>query len=247
LFLHGGGFVYGSLVSHGGMAAEISRASRCKALQLDYRLAPEYSFPAPIEDACAAYEWLLDTGLAPQKTAIVGDSAGGGLALSTLVALKTKQRPLPGAVICVSPWVDMEATGESYRTRQSVDPIVDRSIVNLVTRLYLKGQDPKISTASPIRAELAGFPPLLIQVGEREILFSDAEGLARKAGAAGVDVTLEEWQGMIHVWHLYYPILSAGRDAIARIGEFILQNTAGDDLSRGTRDRDGGTLHIRIL
>jgi acetyl esterase/lipase len=225
LFLHGGGFVYGSLASHGGMAAEIARSSRCRCLQLDYRLAPEHPFPAAVDDACAACEWLAGQPFTPAKTAIVGDSAGGGLVMSTLVALKAAGRPLPGAAVCISPWVDMQATGESYRTRQAIDPMIDRGVVDLVTRLYLNGQDPTVPTASPIRADLRGMPPLLIQVGEREILFSDAESLARKAEACGIDVTFEEWPGMVHVWHLYYPMLSAGRDAIARIGAFILRTT----------------------
>jgi monoterpene epsilon-lactone hydrolase len=228
LFLHGGGYVYGSLLSHGGMAAEISRASKCPALQLQYRLAPEHPFPAAVEDACCAYEWLLDQGFHPHKIAFVGDSAGGGLVIAALLALKANARPLPGAAVCISPWVDLEATGESYHTRQSLDPMIQRDLCDFLAGLYLNAQDPKTPTASPIHADLEGMPPLLIQVGEREVLFSEAERLAANAESCGVDVRFEEWCGMIHVWHLFYPILSAGREAIAGAGAFIFEKTRNE-------------------
>jgi acetyl esterase/lipase len=225
LYLHGGGFVFGSLKSHAGMVAEVARAARCRVLQLDYRRAPEHPFPAAVEDATAAYQWLLRRGFAPGRITIAGDSAGGGLVLSMLVASRAQGLPLAGAAVCLSPWVDMEATGESYRTREHLDPLVQRKVVDEVTRLYLNGQDPRTPTASPIQADLTGFPPLLIQVGEREILFSDSEALAKKARALGVDVTFEEWPGMVHVWHLHFPRLSCGREAIERIGLFVIDKT----------------------
>jgi epsilon-lactone hydrolase len=227
LYLHGGGYVFGSLKSHGGMAAEIARAARCQVLQLDYRRAPEHPFPAAVEDATAAYRWLLAAGLAPRKIAIAGDSAGGGLVLCTLVNCKDNAIPLSGAAVCLSPWVDMEATGKSYQTRESIDPLVQRKVVDEVTQHYLNGQDPRTPTASPIHADLTGFPPLLIQVGEREILYSDSEALANKATALGLDVTFEEWPDMVHVWHLHYPRLSTGREAIDRIGQFVRDKTGG--------------------
>ncbi|MBY0589278.1 alpha/beta hydrolase [bacterium] len=221
LFLHGGGYTYGSLFSHGGMAAEIARAAASETLQLDYRLAPEHPFPAALEDACAAYKWILGRGIDPKGVVLVGDSAGGGLVVATLVALKEAGQPMPGAAVCISPWVDLEATGESYRTRQALDPMIDRELATFLAGIYLHGADPKMPTASPIHADLHELPPLLIQVGEREVLYSEAETLAQRARDAGVDVTFEEWPGMIHVWHLYYPILSAGRNAITRIGDFV--------------------------
>jgi epsilon-lactone hydrolase len=225
LFLHGGGYVYGSLASHAGMAAEIGRAAAAVCLQLDYRLAPEHPYPAALEDTVAAYEWLLAQGYPPERIALVGDSAGGGLALATLLELTRAGHPHPGAVGCISPWVDLEATGESYRTRQAVDPIVERELSLRVAGLYLDGRDPRMPTASPLHADLRGFPPLLIQVGECEVMFSEAAELAARARSAGVDVTFEEWPRMVHVWHLYYPILAAGRAAIGRIGEFIQDKT----------------------
>jgi monoterpene epsilon-lactone hydrolase len=226
LFLHGGGYVYGSLVSHGGMAAEIARQARCNALQLHYRRAPEHPYPAAIEDACAAYEWLLRAGYKPESVAFVGDSAGGGLVMATLVTLKEQGRPLPGAAVCVSPWVDLQATGASYFERQALDPMIDRPLVDFLAGLYLNGHDPQEPAASPIHADLRGMPPLLIQVGEREVLFSEAARLYEKALASGVDATFEEWPQMVHVWHLYYPQLTAGQEAIARIGAFVRTKTA---------------------
>jgi monoterpene epsilon-lactone hydrolase len=227
LFLHGGGYVYGSLASHGGMAAEIARHSKCKALQLQYRLAPEHPFPAAIEDACAAYESLLLQGHRPEDIAFVGDSAGGGLVMAALATLKSQARPLPGAAVCVSPWVDLEASGESYSERQALDPMIERELVGFLAELYLNGQDPKTPLASPVHADLHGMPPLLIQVGECEVLFSEAARLYEKARASGVEVTFEEWPQMVHVWHLYFPMLAAGREAIARIGAFVYDKTAG--------------------
>jgi len=225
LYLHGGGYVYGSLVSHAHMVGELARAGRCRALQLDYRRAPEHPYPAAVEDACSAYRFLLEQGYAHDRIVFIGDSAGGGLVLCTLIALREARMALPAAAVCLSPWVDLLATGESYRTRVGVDPLVQRKVVDEVSSLYLNGQDPKTPTASPIYADLRGLPPLLIQVGEREILFSDSEMLAEKARAAGVEVTFEEWPEMVHVWHLHYQRLSDGHAAIARIGRFVIEKT----------------------
>jgi len=227
LYLHGGGYVFGSLKSHGGMAAEVARAARCSVLQLDYRRAPEHPYPAAVEDAVAAYRWLLAQGFAPGRIAIAGDSAGGGLVLCVLARCKELGVPLAGAAVCISPWVDMEATGESYRTREAIDPLVQRKVVDEVTQHYLAGQDPRAPTASPIHADLTGFPPLLIQVGEREILYSDSDALARKAYAFDLDVTFEEWPDMVHVWHLHYPRLETAREAIDRLGRFVRDKTGG--------------------
>lgn len=226
LFLHGGGYVYGSLQSHAGMAAEIARAARCTSLAMEYRLAPEHPFPAALEDACAAWEWLLRK-YKPEQLGLIGDSAGGGLVMSTLLTLKDKQRPLPGAVVCISPWVDLESKGESWTTRQKLDPMLDRPLVDLLSGLYLNGKDKAMPVVSSVNADLRGLPPMLIQVGEREVLFSEAELLAKNAKAAGVDVTFEEWKEMVHVWHLYYTMLGAGRDAIARVGAFVSTKTGG--------------------
>ncbi len=217
--------MYGSFASHGGMTAEVARSSECKTFQPDYRRAPENPFPAAIEDACATYEWLLSQGYRPEQIAFVGDSAGGGLVMATLVTLKDQNRPLPGAAVCISPWVDLEMSGQSYIDRQSVDPMIDKELAEMLANIYLNGEDPKNPRVSAVHADLQGMPPLLIQVGEREVLFSEALLLAERAQASGVDVTFEEWPQMVHVWHLYFPVLTAGRDAIAGVGAFIREKT----------------------
>jgi acetyl esterase/lipase len=226
IYLHGGGYVLGSLTSHGGLASEIGRAANCSVLQVDYRLAPEHSFPAPIEDFCTVYRWLLDEDYEPGKISVAGDSAGGGLVMTGLIALNEADDPLPGAAICISPWLDLEFTGESIHSRQDLDPVITLETLTVMADLYMANQDMSIPTASPLNADLTGFPPLLIQVGESEILFSDTERLAAKAEAHNLQVTLEKWPEMIHVWHLFYPMLTEGRTAISRVGDFIRENTA---------------------
>ncbi|WP_394826709.1 alpha/beta hydrolase [Pendulispora albinea] len=232
-FLHGGGYAYGSLESHAGMAAELARASKCVVLSLQYRLAPEHPFPAALDDATAAYEWLLNRGFKPEKIAFVGDSAGGGLVMSTLVTLKAKNRPLPGATVAISPWVDLEHEGESWTTRQKLDPMLDRPLVDLLSANYLKGQPRPHPVVTTVNADLRGMPPMLIQVGEREVLFSDADRLAKKARADGVEVIFEEWPEMVHVWHLYFHMLGAGREAITRVGDFIYAKTGSGAKANG--------------
>lgn len=228
LYLHGGGYVFGSLKSHEGMVGELARAARCRVLQLDYRRAPEHPFPAAVNDATAAYRSLLAEGYPSTGLAVAGDSAGGGLTLATLVAARGERLPVPGAAVCISPWVDMEATGESYRTREHLDPLVQRKVVDEVRRLYLDGQDPRSPLASPIHADFTGLPPLLVQVGEREILLSDSEALVEKARRQELSVTFEVWPAMVHVWHLHFPRLSAARAAIERVGRFVRAHTGGE-------------------
>lgn len=227
LYVHGGGYVFGSLVSHGGTVGELARSGNCCALQVDYRLAPEHPFPAAVEDACTAYRYLVKAGTAPEKITIMGDSAGGGLAIAAFVTLRDAGDAGPGAIVCLSPWVDLEGTGESVKTRAAVDPMVNPDMLHGIAATYLNGHDAKAPTASPIHANLNGLPPLLIQVGEREVLYSDSEALATKAKIAGADVTFEEWPEMIHVWHLFYPMLTEARDAIKRVGEFVQEKTGG--------------------
>jgi len=227
LYVHGGGYVIGSLASHRPLVAELARAAGCQALAVDYRLAPEHVYPAAVDDAVAAYGWLLGNGYPPAGIVVAGDSAGGGLTVATLIALRDLKQPLPAAGVCISPWVDLEATGESYDTRKALDPMVTREMIQMMGKTYIGSGDLRAATASPIHANLQGLPPLLIQVGAAETLFSDSDTLAKRAKAAGVDVTLEEWPDMIHVWHLFFQALSDGRRAIARIGEFVKGKTAG--------------------
>ena len=221
LYVHGGGYVIGSPASHRHQVAALSQATGIAALSLDYRCAPEHPFPAAVDDAVSAYQSLLQAGIAPNRIVIGGDSAGGGLTVATLLALRERGLPQAAAGVCISPWVDLTMTAESYTTKAGVDPIVTGDGVIGMAQAYLQGQDAQTPLASPLFADLSGLPPLLIQVGTDEVLLDDAEKLAAKAKAAGVNVTLEVWDEMIHVWHFFYPLLSEGREAIARIGEFV--------------------------
>jgi monoterpene epsilon-lactone hydrolase len=221
LYLHGGGYVIGSLRSHRHLAAAIARAAGVRALLLDYRLAPEHPFPAALEDAVAAYEWLLAHAIDARRIVIAGDSAGGGLTMATLLALRDRKLPRPAGGVCISPWVDLTNSAGSYTTKAAVDPVVTQEGIRLMTQAYVGGGDVKNPLVSPLYADLRGLPPLVIHVGSDEVLLDDALGLAERARQAGVDVTLEEWPAMIHVWHWFSTMLDESEQAIARIGAFV--------------------------
>jgi monoterpene epsilon-lactone hydrolase len=221
LYLHGGGYVLGGVDSHRDMIARLSAATGARALGVDYRLAPEHPFPAAVEDAVSAYRFLLDEGVTPEHLAIAGDSAGGGLAAATLLAIRDRGIPLPAAAALLSPWVDLEGAGESMNGGVSDDPMVSKGLVELMAPAYLNGASARDPLASPLHANLRGLPPLLIQVGRRELLLDDSTRFALAAQRAGVRVTLEVWPGMIHVWQIFASELEEGREAIARIGEFL--------------------------
>src|SRR3990172_5975817 len=210
LYLHGGGYVIGSINSHREMVSRIARASGARALAIDYRLAPEHPFPAAVEDATKAYRWLLKQGIGPEKIVVAGDSAGGGLTVATLLALRDAGDPLPAAAVCVSPWTDLEITGETMVTKADVDPMIRPQDAKSGAERYHGKTDPSHPLISPINADLSGLPPLLIQVGTSEVLLSDSTRLAERAKAAGVDVTLEEGGGRIHVWHFFAFMLPEG-------------------------------------
>jgi monoterpene epsilon-lactone hydrolase len=224
-YLHGGGYAYGSINTHREMVSRLSRAASARVLIIDYRLAPENPFPAALDDSTAAYRWLLSVGVNPTRLVIAGESAGGGLTVATLVALRDAGEPLPAAGICLSPWVDLECLGESMVTKGEIDPMATREGTLMLAKAYLRDTDPRTPLASPLYADLTGLPPLLIQVGTAEILFDDATRLANRARAAGVDVILEPWEDMIHMWHFFAAILREGQEAIDRIGEFIRQHS----------------------
>jgi monoterpene epsilon-lactone hydrolase len=206
LYVHGGGYVIGSLDSHRHSVSEIGRAAGARMLALDYRLAPEYPFPAPIEDTLAGYRHLIAQGLKPGNIAIAGDSAG---------------LPQPACGWAISPWVDMEAIGGSMTSKAGEDPNVQKDGIAFMAKSYLNGADPRHPLAAPLYADLTGIAPLLIQVGAAETLLDDSVRLAGVAGAAHVPVTLEIWPEMIHVWHNYHPSLTAGRRAIERGGAYV--------------------------
>jgi epsilon-lactone hydrolase len=221
LYLHGGGFVIGSLDSHRHLVAEAGRAANAWALALDYRLAPEHPFPAAVEDALSGYRFLLSRGYQPGRIAIAGDSAGGGLVISAMVAIRDAALPQPGCGWCISPWVDLEAIGETMSTKAAADPTVQRAGILDMAGLYLNGADPRSPLAAPIYADLTGLAPFLIQVGAAETLLDDAIRLAKVAGAADVRVDLQIWPEMIHVWHLFHPELGAGLRAVEEGGAFV--------------------------
>ncbi len=221
LYLHGGGYVIGSPRSHRYLAAAIAAAAGASALLLDYRLAPEHPYPAAVEDATAAYRWLLDQAVTPERIVIAGDSAGGGLTVATLLALRDARVPLPAGGVCISPWVDLTCSGASYTTKAAADPIVQRSGVEEMARAYLGATLPRTPLASPLFADLRGLPPLLIHVGSDEVLLDDAVQLAERAKAAGVDATLEVYDRMIHVWHWFLPMLDEAQTAVEAIGRFV--------------------------
>ena len=221
LYLHGGGYVIGSVRTHRAMISRISRAGGIRALGLDYRLAPEYTFPAPVEDTISAYRWLLSRGISPRKIVIGGDSAGGGLVVAAMIALRYLGEPMPAAGVCISAWTDMEATGESYTNNAEVDPNVSKERILGIARVYMGDKDHRAPLASPIHADLHGLPPLLVQVGSIETLLDDSTVLVERAKAAGVDAKLEVWDDMPHVWPQYAHILPEAQQAIDHIGEFI--------------------------
>ena len=228
LYLHGGGYVICSLETHRHLVAEIGRASGTRTLAIDYRLAPEHPFPAPVEDTVAAYRYLLDSGIKPNRIAVAGDSAGGGLVVGGLLAIREAGLPLPACGWCISPWVDMEALGESFIDRAATDPTVQKETILMMAEWYLGGADPRHPHAAPIYGDLRGLPPLLIQVGAVETLLDDSMTLARKAAVADVPVDLQIWPEMIHIWHIFFPMLSAGRRAIASGGSFVRNAIRGD-------------------
>ena len=221
LYLHGGGFVIGSLDSHRHLVSEAGRAAKAWALALGYRLAPEHPFPAAVEDCVSGYRFLLSRGYKPRRIALAGDSAGGGLVVSAMIAIRDAGLPQPSCGWCISPWVDLEAIGETMSTKAAADPTVQKAGILEMARMYLSGADPRSPLAAPIYADLTDLAPLLIQVGAAETLLDDAVRLAKAAGAADVRVDVQIWPEMIHVWHLFHPELAAGRQAIEQGGAFV--------------------------
>ena len=225
VYLHGGAYLIGSMRSHRVALSLMSRAAGVRVLGLDYRLAPEHTFPAPVQDTIAAYRWLLSNGADPKKIVFGGDSAGGGLTLAAFVALRYLGEPMPAAGVCISPWTDLDHTGDSMITNAEVDPSISRDRLAPQAKIYLGGKDARAPLASPLYADMSGLPPLLLMVGSVEVLVDDSTRVADRAKAAGVDATLEIWDDMPHNWPLFAPILPEGQQAIDRMGEFIREHT----------------------
>lgn len=226
LYLHGGGYAIGCIDSHRSLASQIASAAGCRALIVGYRLAPEDPFPAAVEDAAAAFRWLLSRGYAPHRVAVAGDSAGGGLAVALMVYLREAGDPLPAAALLLSPWTDLEVTGGTCGTVGRKDPMLTPKILRDYARLYLGSRDSRDPLASPLYADLRGLPPMLIQVGTEEILLDDARRLARRAEEAGVEVRLEVEEGMFHVWQFFSPTVPESKEAVERLGGFARDRLA---------------------
>jgi epsilon-lactone hydrolase len=221
LYLHGGGYMAGSVVSHRYVAVEIGRAARARTLALDYRRAPEHPYPAQLEDTLAAYRYLRETGHASANIAIGGDSAGGNLTLAVLIALRAHGEAMPACGWLVSPWTDLTANGATMESKAAADPMISKPYLLELAQAFVGDKDLADPLVSPQFADLAGLPPLLIQVGSDETLLDDAVAFAGRAGAAGVAVTLEVWPEMIHAFPMFFPRVAASRRATARAGEFI--------------------------
>lgn len=221
VYFHGGSYNAGGIGSHRALCTQLARATRLRVLSVEYRLAPEHPHPAAVEDACAALRFVWKSGLAPSQVALAGDSAGGGLALAALVALRDAGDPLPAAVALLSPWTDLSLSGASFRGKAAVDPMIVPDVLAVARDRYVAGQAADAPTISPLFADLAGLPPLLVQVGTDECLLDDSTRLAERASDAGTDVVLEVWDDMIHVWQAFFALLPEGRDAIDAIAAFL--------------------------
>jgi monoterpene epsilon-lactone hydrolase len=232
LYFHGGSYNSGSIKAFRPLVANIANAARARALIVDYRLAPEYPFPAAVEDANIAYRWLLDNGFSPDRIVIAGDSCGGGLALALLISLRDAGEVLPAAAVCLSPWTDLTFSGESWETNAKKDIMLDPGALRESAQVYLGESDPRTPLASPLYADLRDLPPILIQVGSDELILSDSTRLAERARAAGADVTLEVWEGMQHEWHFAADMLPEGRQAVERIGQFVQDHLGQTGLSK---------------
>jgi acetyl esterase/lipase len=221
LYLHGGAYTAGSCASHRNAVSHIARAAGIRVFMPEYRLAPEHPFPAALEDGLAAYRWLLDRGKPARKVILAGDSAGGGLALAVMVAARDEGLPLPGAAALISAWTDLAATGDSLKSRNNKDPWFDADEIGPMARNYHQDTDPRHPLVSPLYASLEGLPPLMLQVGDHEILLDDSTRLAEKAREAGVDVTLRVWPGMWHVWHFFVGRMPEAKQAILEMAAFL--------------------------
>ncbi len=223
LYLHGGGYVAGSANGYRSLVGELGRATKARALAIDYRLAPEHPFPAAVDDAVAAYRSLLDRSVSAKSIVFAGNSAGGGLVVTVMMAVRDSGLPLPAAGLSISPWLDLECSGASMKTKAASDLALTRDELLHAGRSY-RGDtagDGRGGQLAPLNANLSGLAPLLVQVGSAEILLDDATRLAARAGAADVSTRLEVWPNMPHVWHLFGFMLSEGRDAIRSAGTFL--------------------------
>jgi acetyl esterase/lipase len=229
LYFHGGGYVIGSPVTHRSFVSHLARAAQARALLLDYRLAPENPFPAAVDDAVAAYRWLIGNVTTPERVVFAGDSAGGGLTICALLAVRDAGLPAPAGAVAMSPWGDLAHTGGSIKGNRERDPMVALELLEGMAAQYLGGADPRTPTASPVYADFTGIPPMLIHVGTDEILLDDSVRITERARAAGCDVELHPWPDMIHVFPTFADMLPPTHEAwqaIAAQGDFVRARTA---------------------
>jgi len=227
LYFHGGVYVIGDAFLAADLASQVGRRTQAKVISVDYRLAPEHPYPAAVDDALAAYDALLRNGIAPSDIAFAGESAGGGLAIATLVNARDHGLPMPAAAFVMSPYVDLTLAGASIETKRDVDPLFTRELLQDRVGDYTAGQDAALGLISPIFADLSGLPPLIIQAGTHELLLDDAVRLAQQAATADVEVTLDITPGVPHVFQAYYPILDEAAAALDRAGQFLAGQLAG--------------------
>jgi acetyl esterase/lipase len=227
LYFHGGVYVLGDAFQAAGLASQVGRRTRAKVISVDYRLAPEYPYPAAVDDALAAYEALLGNGTAPSDIVFAGESAGGGLAVATLVNARDHGLPLPAAAFVMSPYADLTLAGATMDAKREVDVLMSRE--NLQSRVsdYTSGHDAALGLISPVFADLSGLPPLIIQAGTHEVLLDDAVRLARQAAIADVEVTLDVTPRVPHVFQSFSAILDEGATALDRAGQFLSAHLAG--------------------
>ncbi|MBX3210030.1 MAG: alpha/beta hydrolase [Labilithrix sp.] len=233
LYFHGGGFVFGSLRTHGDMIGALARSARARTLSLEYRLAPEHPAPAAVTDAVEAYRYLLGQGISPENIALAGDSAGGTLVLNTLLALRDSDLPLPGAAVAISPWVDLGCSGGSFEENARYD-FVGKEHCLLAAGHYLAGKDSANPELSPLFASLSGLPRLLVQAGSLETLVDQIRVFATSAREAGVALTFSEYSDMVHVWHLLRAVTPEAKRAIDEAGSFIREHTGSPRSQNGS-------------
>lgn len=224
IYLHGGGYFFGSPRSHRALTWRISRAGKTKVLAVDYRQPPDHEYPAPLWDTVRVYRWLLGRGYAPHNIFIGGDSAGGNLTLVTLLKLRELGLPMPAGAVCISPWADLTAMGDSMHENADHDPMIPVSLLKFLAKIYAGEHSPHDPMLSPVYGDYTGFPPLLVQVGSTEILLSDAQGVAAAARRANVPVQLSVYPEMMHVFQVLAHVLPEGKEALREIGRFINQH-----------------------
>jgi epsilon-lactone hydrolase len=227
LYFHGGVYVISDAFLAAGLASQLARRTQARVISVDYRLAPEHPYPAAVDDALAAYEALLHDGIAPSDIAFAGDSAGGGLAIATLINARDHGLALPAAAFVMSPYVDLTLAGTTMDTKRDVDPLLNRELLQPRVADYTSGQDATQHLISPVFADLSGLPPVIIQAGSHEVLLDDALRLARQAAVADVEVTLDITPGVPHVFQAYTPMLDEAAAALDRAGQLLSAYLAG--------------------